>query len=166
MKMMIPMMMLICLPLLAQTTEPTPIPPSTVAIYPASIEAMVKMWNSLAEVCAKAGVESYDVYASNITDDGMVLKITSDKYVKFVSAALAAYGAPLLRVSQFEDEQIASASFTYTLSWAANGAKTALDDEIRRIGQTPQPKTMQIIVVCVGKPDMNSIFGLFNKEIK
>lgn len=150
----------------SQTVDPAP---NTVAIYPASIESVVKMWNSLAEVCAKAEVESYDVYADPITDDSIVLKIETSKYAKFVGAAFAAYGDSLLRVSQLGEDQIASATFTYALSWAANGARTALDDEIKRLttlGKKPEPKTIQIIVICIGKPDLNAIFGLFNKESK
>ena len=131
--------------------------------YPATVESMMKLWGQLYEVCNKAGIQPWDVHIQQVADDGVVLKVLDKYFAPFVREATKAIGQPLVRLNKLSDQVNANASFDYELAWASDKS-TVLDDQLKALGQNGiqvQKKHIQVIVVCVGKPIMQDMFGLF-----
>jgi hypothetical protein len=131
------------------------------------VDSLCKVVNTVFECAASVGVKPWDVHVAQITDGGMLLKITPTYFVPFVKDMTKHVGKPILEVRRYDGSTTTLATFECVLGWPGKGQTTEIDDQLQLLtqrGVSVEKPTMQVVVVAVGNPIVTDLLQLMTES--
>lgn len=138
-----------------------------VAIYPATVDSMMKLWAQMFEICSVVGVPCHEVHVQDQDASTVVLKMESKWYVPFIKACETGLQVkPLVRLDQQGGKTSSLGVFDVEMSWP-DGIPSSLDGELKALrdgGIRIERRKMTIYLVPVGKIDLQQVLEYMTKS--
>lgn len=139
---------------------------NAVAVYPATVDSMMKMWALMFDVCSETGVPTHDVHVQDQDASNIVIKMEDKWYIPFLEKCESKLSAkPLVRLDQQGGIATSFAMFEIELNWP-DGTPSTIDEELKKLrddGIKVEKKKMMIYVMSVGKVDLQKVVAYMTK---
>lgn len=130
------------------------------AVFPATVDSMMKLWAQMFEVCNSAGVPCHEVHVQDQDAENIIIKMDSRWYIPFVEACETKLDVkPLIRLDQQGGRSSSLGVFDMELAWPRD-VPSSLDDELRSLlssGVKVENKKVKVYIVPVGAIDLQVI---------